>query len=260
MRHSFVTALLATSVLISPAVAEEKKADTATPKEIGTLTVTVKGLENGAPIDPRHAYCVPKDGLKSSETGSNVSPEVSWTKGPEGTVSYALIMVDKDVPTDFTDAGKSDKTIPADMPRQNFYHWVVADIPAEVTTIPEGTGKLTRVDAVLEGKRPVGKPLLNDYAKFKPGQPKDIFIGYDGPCPPWNDARIHNYHFQVYALSATSADYFSGSFKNPQGKEESYKGVYEFNTGEQLYEQMQPHILAKGEVVGTYTLNPELVK
>ena len=64
--------------------------------------------------------------------------------------------------------------------------------------------------------------------------------GYDGPCPPWNDALVHRYHFTVYALDVESLD---------------MKGTF---TGDEALGAMQGHILGQATVTGTYTLNPEL--
>ena len=193
-------------------------------------------------------------------TGQNISPEISWSKGPEGTVTYVVLMVDKDVPADFTDAGKEGKTIPADAKRQDFYHWVVADITHPENRISEGLGKTNKLDTLLEGTPVYWMFGLNDYAKFMKDKPATTFFGYDGPCPPWNDVRTHQYHFQVYALDAFSNQYYHYTAKDKDGKDKKGVGFYELADGASLAKAIEPHILAKGEVVGTYSLNPELMK
>jgi phosphatidylethanolamine-binding protein (PEBP) family uncharacterized protein len=64
--------------------------------------------------------------------------------------------------------------------------------------------------------------------------------GYDGPCPPWNDEIIHHYHFAVFALDIPSLG-LSGTFGGPE-----------------VLAAMKGHVLAEGEWIGTYTLNPAM--
>ena len=64
------------------------------------------------------------------------------------------------------------------------------------------------------------------------------YFGYDGPCPPWNDEVVHNYHFTVYALSVAKLDLGA-----------------DFN-GAAAIAAMQGKILAQGEALGLYTTNP----
>lgn len=91
--------------------------------------------------------------------GGNVSPDLTWGDVPSGTKSFAITCFDPDAP------------------RGGFWHWVVVDIPATVTTIPEG------------GPVPSdGRELPSDF-----GTP-----GWGGPCPPRGPA--HRYVFTVYAL------------------------------------------------------------
>jgi Raf kinase inhibitor-like YbhB/YbcL family protein len=192
------------------------------------MTVTLGGIENGKPIASRYAFCQP-DGQGKSKDGGNVSPSVSWSGAPAGTKSYALVVVDRDVPTDFSVANQEGKTIPVTMPRQDFYHWAVVNIPASVSSIDEGKGK----SAALKEWA-----AINDFASFMKDKPADTFKGYDGPCPPWNDALLHHYHFIVYALDTEKLELPAGF------------------TGKQAAAAMQGHILASGEAVGTYTNNP----
>ena len=66
------------------------------------------------------------------------------------------------------------------------------------------------------------------------------YYGYDGPCPPWNDLRLHHYVFTVYALDVDKLP-ISGRF-----------------TGTEALAALKPHILAQASITGTYTLNPSL--
>jgi len=62
------------------------------------------------------------------------------------------------------------------------------------------------------------------------------YLGYDGPCPPWNDERVHHYHFRIHALDVAGLGLSSG---------------YSLA---QLREAMAGHVLAEAELTGTYTL------
>lgn len=98
-------------------------------------------------------------------TGGNVSPHISWSGAPEGTKSFLVSMYDKDAPTG-----------------SGWWHWVVANIPATVTELPQGAGN----DA---SKLPAGAlqtPSDNGQA------------GYGGPCPPVG--QTHDYVITVKAL------------------------------------------------------------
>jgi Raf kinase inhibitor-like YbhB/YbcL family protein len=201
----------------------------------GTLTVTVGTIKPGGVIPPQYAYCVPaQQGHVGS--GPDRNPAISWSKGPRGTASYAIITVDPDVPTVFDDVNKEGKTISASLKRRDYYHWVLVNIPASVTALPEGadTGDPS---PKKPGPTKYGVRGINDYS----GDGK-IFGGYDGPCPPWNDEIPHHYHFGVYALDVAHLA-VSGNF-----------------TGPDALKAMQGHILAKGELVGVYSLNPSVAK
>jgi Raf kinase inhibitor-like YbhB/YbcL family protein len=208
-----------------------------------SLTVTAEGIGSDDYIEPEFAFCIPAAKGHAKE-GPDKSIGLSWSKGPEGTKSFAIIGVDTDVPTDFNDAGKEGKTLPADMKRKDFYHWVLFDIPATKRMIPAYTDSQAVVqNGKSELKTPYGTRGVNDYAGyFANSERKGVYAGYDGPCPPWNDEKIHHYHFKVFALDVKSLG-LSGPV-----------------TGGQAMEAIKKHTLAEGEIVGLYTLNPTLNK
>jgi len=201
----------------------------------GSLVVTVGGVAPGGAIPQRYASCVPAPAGHVTQ-GPDVSPAIRWTAGPSGTASYAIIMHDPDVPSVFTDANREGRTIPERLPRVEFYHWILVDIPAATRGLPEAADSN---GVVPQGKAPgptrYGVRGVND---FSPG----AHGGYDGPCPPWNDARAHHYHFTVYALDVAHLA-TSGTV-----------------TGPVALRAMQGHILAAGEVVGVYTLDADVAK
>jgi Raf kinase inhibitor-like YbhB/YbcL family protein len=67
------------------------------------------------------------------------------------------------------------------------------------------------------------------------------YLGYDGPCPPWNDALVHHYHFRLYALDVPSLALIEG-----------------FSVTD-LRAAMASHVLDEAELIGTYSLNPDSV-
>src|SRR5580704_7106369 len=73
------------------------------------LTVKAEGIDAGGFIAPEYAFCVTAKTGHVQE-GTDKSIGLSWSKGPKGTKSYAVIGVDPDVPTVFDDAGKEGKT------------------------------------------------------------------------------------------------------------------------------------------------------
>ncbi len=174
----------------------------------------------------------------------NFNPQFSWSDAPEGTRSFALLCHDPDVPSQPDDVNQDGREVPASLPRVDFFHWVLVDIAAERREIDEG--------AYCSGITPRGKggPLapnderqgLNDFTGWFAAD-RDMsgdYFGYDGPCPPWNDALVHRYVFTLYALDVAKLD-VQGKF-----------------TGADVLRAMQGHVLAQSSVTGIYTLNPAL--
>lgn len=183
-------------------------------------------------------------GVKKTVPASNWNPAISWSTPPQGTKSLVLLCEDHDVPADFSQANQPDQVIPEDAPRTSFVHWVLIDISSDETCIDAGT--LSK-GIKIKGKRGPAcangmRQGLNDYTKAFEGDPEmeGNYYGYDGPCPPWNDERIHNYEFTVYALDLIMLP-LEGSF-----------------SAEEVKKAMEGHILGKGTITGTYTLNAKL--
>ena len=209
---------------------------------IATLRVKVDAWGNGQVIPDKYAFCIP---AKENHVtlGENKSPVIRWSEAPMQTASYAIICHDPDVPTVLADVNNETRKIPANQPRMTFYHWVLVDIPATLDHLEEGIeSDGIQAGGKQPGKKTHGTQGINNYTDWFANDVnmKGNYGGYDGPCPPWNDERIHHYHFTVYALDV---------------KNLGLKGDF---TGPDVEKAMAGHILAKGEWVGTYTLNPAL--
>lgn len=190
-------------------------------------------FQHGSRIADEFAFGVPgRDG--PMDLGANRNPHLAWDDVPAATASFALICVDDDVPAVFDDANQPGRTIKRDAPRRDFIHWVMVDIPATLRTIAAGS---CSEGAISGGKSaPVGpagtRQGVNDYGASH--------LGYDGPCPPWNDERLHHYHFRLYALDV------------------AHLAVGNRFSAADVIAAMQGHVLASAEITGTYTLNPAL--
>jgi Raf kinase inhibitor-like YbhB/YbcL family protein len=209
------------------------------------MQLTSSSFNDGDPIPGEYAFCVP-DAPAHATFGLNRNPHLAWSEAPEGTLSFALICSDDDAPTVPDDVNQDGREVPVDLPRGVFFHWVAVDIPSDRNEIEAGE--------FSEGVVPHGKPSgvaaggirqgSNDYTGWFEGDPamEGTYHGYDGPCPPWNDARIHRYTFTVYALALDHCR-VDASF-----------------TGHELREALHGHVLATASLTCTYTLNPRLIR
>ena len=92
------------------------------------LKVSVDALNTGGALATKYAFCVPA-AQGHSTAGSDISPSISWSKGPAGTKSYAIVVYDTDWPAEQRDKmNKEGMTLGPDVPRRNYYQWVLVDI------------------------------------------------------------------------------------------------------------------------------------
>lgn len=208
------------------------------------LTVESDSITHGERVPDAYAFGVPDGSGKAAAEGGNRSPHLRWSGAPEGTQSFAVIVYDPDVPADAGDVNQEGKSLPEDMPRTDFAHWILVDVPADVTELPEGAGS----DGIVVGGKPAGRTDhgvtgVNSYTDFLAGDPEmgGTYGNYDGPFPPWNDERLHHYHFAVYALDTPSLG-IEGEFKLDEARQ-----------------AMEGHVLDQGELVATYTLNADML-
>lgn len=150
-----------------------------------TLSVESTAFKAGQPIPPQYTC-----------DANNISPSLSWAGVVQGTESFVLICDDPDAP------GKT------------WVHWVVFNIPAGTTMLPENIeqGKEAFENGMRQGKTDFGK------------------IGYGGPCPP---SGVHRYFFKIYALSK-KLDLAPGATKK------------------MVEEAMKESVLGFGQLMGTY--------
>ncbi|HXW09964.1 MAG TPA: YbhB/YbcL family Raf kinase inhibitor-like protein [Steroidobacteraceae bacterium] len=196
---------------------------------------------HGQRIPAEFAFCAP-DPVQHACLAPNRNPHLRWTGVPSTARSLVLLCIDTDVPTRPDDVNREGRTVPADLPRTDFHHWVMVDIAPSVSEIGAGAAS----DGVTpRGKRSPGGPAgsrqgINDYTGWFAGDAEmdGQYFGYDGPCPPWNDARLHHYHFVLYATDLDRCP-VDGAF-----------------TGPQVRAAIAKHVLAEARLTGTYTLNP----
>jgi len=149
----------------------------AAPAARSNFVLTSKDLRVDHPIANAQVY----SGMGCD--GQNQSPELSWTGAPAGTKTFAITMYDPDAPTG-----------------SGWWHWVVFNIPADVTSLPSGAGD-------------PGKNLLPPGAVL--GNTDFGMPAYGGPCPPPGD-KPHRYSVTLFALD--------GSLSIPEHATAAYVG------------------------------------
>jgi Raf kinase inhibitor-like YbhB/YbcL family protein len=150
-----------------------------------TLTVTSTAFAEGQAIPDKY-----------TGHGDDVSPPLQWSGAPSETKSFAIICEDPDAPMG------------------TWTHWVIFNIPATATGLPENVAKI--------GSLPDGsKQTKNSFGN----------IGYNGPAPP--SGQKHRYFFMVFALDTTLTLDAGADRHN-------------------VANAMDGHILARGHLMGTY--------
>ena len=208
-------------------------------------------FSDGAPIPPECAFAV-IDPATHVRLSGNRNPHLAWDDVPAGTESLVLLCRDLDAPSVGTDVNKEGRSVPAELPRTEFYHWSLVDIPVAIRSIAPGM--------LSELVTPHGKPGplvpftikngtehqlrqgINDYTSWFLNDPDMAgeYYGYDGPCPPWNDLRPHTYLFCLYALDIPRLP-LEGRFTGPEARL-----------------AIRGHILDEAQIFGVYSLNPAI--
>jgi len=203
------------------------------------VKLTSSSFADGGVIPAEHAFCAPDE--KSHVTLSkNRNPHLAWSDVPVGTKSFALICHDPDVPSRGEDVNQEGRAVAASLPRVDFFHWVMMNMPASMVGVMAGefsNGVTRRGKAATPHGAHQG---INDYTAWFASDPEmgGDYYGYDGPCPPWNDELPHRYVFTLYALDTEKLE-VAGRVDGPA-----------------LRAAVQGHVLAEAAIPGRYTLNP----
>lgn len=134
------------------------------------MRVYSQDLHDGEKMPEKHVF----NGM--GYQGDNLSPHLAWEDAPEGTKSFVITCFDPDAPTG-----------------SGWWHWGVANIPAETTSLPQGAGS---------GKAALPAGALQTRTDF--GQ-----AGYGGAAPPAGET--HRYIFSVHALDVDNIDVDEGA-------------------------------------------------
>jgi len=156
-------AALATAALLA---AHSSAAQTPPVSAAGKFTLSSTDISAGGQIAEQQVF----NGFGCK--GGNVSPALSWSSPPAGAKSFALLMHDPDAPTG-----------------SGWWHWVLYDIPASVSSLPAGAGdphKSLLPAGAVQGRTDFGT------------------LGYGGPCPP--PGKPHHYYLRLYALKVAKLD------------------------------------------------------
>lgn len=151
------------------------------------FTVTSEDIDHEQPLDKAHVH--------DSAGGANQSPQLSWSGFPAATQSFAVTCFDPDAPTG-----------------SGWWHWIVTDIPADVTSLERGA---TLPAGAVEYRTDYGTP------------------GYQGSGPPPGDYP-HRYFFVVHALDVPALGLAP----------ETPAAIVGFH--------LTAHALARATIVGTY--------
>ncbi|MCL1594570.1 MAG: YbhB/YbcL family Raf kinase inhibitor-like protein [Actinomycetia bacterium] len=206
------------------------------------MQLSSSSFQDGAKIPIRFALAVPADPGPVAFS-DNRNPHLTWSDVPEGTRSFVITCIDHDCPSVADDVNQADREVPANLPRVDFTHWLLIDIPPSVTEIEEGShshGVTPRGKAA--DSAPVGSHGQNDYTGWFTGDSEleGEWNGYDGSAPPWNDSIVHHYEFTVTALDVQTL-----------GLEPGFTRVA-------LDAAVDGHVLGSGSIVGIYASNPRL--
>ena len=117
-------------------------------------------FSDGGAIPAHYAFCAP-DPAAHVKLSQNRNPHLAWSDLPKGAQSVVLICHDPDVPSKADDVNQEGRTIPSSLPRVNFVHWVLVDMPASGSPDPRRR--------VLRRRDPQGQERAARAARHAPG-------------------------------------------------------------------------------------------
>ena len=169
-----------------------------------SLVCLLAALTAGAPSASASELSIKSTAFEANEaipaaytcSGDDKSPALTWSGVPAATQTVALIVRDPDAPVG------------------SYVHWVIYNLPANVTALPAGLPTTpTLTDGAMQGVSGRGTS------------------GYHGPCPPSGPA--HHYHFRLYALDV-KLNLAAGA------------------TADEVEQAVKGHVLASADLVGTF--------
>jgi len=170
---------------------------------VAGFTLTSDSIRQGEPLP-----------IAQTGQGGNVSPQLSWSGFPPDALSFLLTCYDPDAP------------------REGGWHWVVADIPPSVTSIPQGSS--------ASFLKVVARCFFTPPSSIGVAEAIDVpcfmgIVGYLGALPPKGD-RAHRYIFAVHALDVAHLELPHGTKTAPA----------------LVVASAVPHTLARAVLMGTY--------
>ncbi|BDZ67029.1 YbhB/YbcL family Raf kinase inhibitor-like protein [Methanobacterium ferruginis] len=191
MKKNLILGLGILSILLvifaSGCTTESNQTTNQTSNQSGNFQITSSAFAQGGQIPQKY-----------TADGEDISPPLSWTPTPQNTVSFTITCEDPD------SSGSGGGA---------FFHWIIFDIPANITQLAEGiTNERTLDNGAKQGTNDMGT------------------IGYVGPSPP---SGTHRYAFKIYALD-TMLNLEPGATK------------------QQVTNAMEGHILAQTQITGRY--------
>ena len=207
------------------------------------MKFTSESFVDGGALPEYYAFCVP-DRVARVRPGPNRNPHLAWSDLPKGTQSVVILCHDPDVPSRLEEVNQQGRTIPASLPRVNFCHWLLVDMPASGSPVRDGEFSN---GVTVKGKSGPPAPRstrqgLNDYTAWFANDAKMAgdYFGYDGPCPPWNDSIPHHYIFTLFALDVEKCPV-----------QRKFRAADVINA-------MRGHVLGTAKLTGLYSLNPDV--
>jgi len=158
---------------------------------VAKLTVTSTAFKEGDAVPKQH-----------SGEGADQSPPLAWSGAPAATKEFAIIVHDPDAPVG------------------TWYHWVLYNIPADVTSLPADLPKTAVLQTPVKGRQG-----LNSWSSGN--------VGYRGPMPPPGHGR-HRHIYTVYAVDS------------------HIELAPNLATAAALEKKLAGHVVAKGELTGVY--------